>query len=229
LQVTTSSSDASVLLDLDGTLIDSEPGILSSCRAALRALGHEPSPSLDVSGIIGPPVEEIMRSLLRPYGDRRIAEAVAAYRADYGERGLFGSLAYPGIPSALAQMRRSFAGLYIATSKRTRFARRILERLELAHFFDAIHGSEEGGTLDHKSELVSHVLDRHGIVTSRCVMVGDRRHDVVGAHANGIRALGVLWGYGSREELESAGVDGLVAEPAGLPEAALMMAAIDIG
>jgi len=217
------SAACSVLLDLDGTLIDSQPGILSSCRAALRALGHESDPSLDLAGIIGPPIEDIMRLLLKPYRDGRVAEAVAAYRLDYGETGLFGSEPYPGIARALADLRQAGPGLIVATSKRTRFATRILEHLDLADLFDAIHGSDDSGALDHKPELISHIVDRHSLAPGRCVMVGDRRYDVTGAHANGMRALGVLWGYGTLEELEGAGADDLVGEPAGLAAAALAM------
>jgi phosphoglycolate phosphatase len=121
-----SSSTPSILLDLDGTLIDSQPGILSSRRAALRALGHVPEPELDLSAIIGPPIDDIMRLLLEPYADDPVAEAVAAYRADYGQNGLFDSLPYSGIAQALAAMRQSGARLYLATSKRTIFALRIL-------------------------------------------------------------------------------------------------------
>jgi phosphoglycolate phosphatase len=188
------SPTPTILLDLDGTLIDSQPGILSSCRAALRALGHTPEPSLDLSTIIGPPVEDVMRFLLEPYGDDRVAEAVAAYRADYGQRGLFGSQPYPGIAEALSSMRRSGAQLILATSKRREFAQRILEHIGLDDFFLAVHGSEPGGALDHKPELISHIIERHALVPSHCVMIGDRRFDIAGAHANRMRALGVLWG-----------------------------------
>lgn len=210
-----------VLLDLDGTLVDSEPGILSSCRAALAALGHDPEPSLDLSGIIGPPVEDVMALLLAPYGDTRVDEAVAAYRADYGRRGLFDSRPYPGVGEALAALRAAGARLVLATSKRREFAERILAHIGLDGLFAAVHGSEPGGALDHKPELIAHILARHGLAADCCVMVGDRRYDIAGAHANGMRALGVLWGYGGREELESAGADDLVAEPRGLPAAAL--------
>jgi phosphoglycolate phosphatase len=153
-----SSSTPSILLDLDGTLIDSQPGILSSCRAALRALGHVPEPELDLSAIIGPPIDDIMRLLLEPYADDRVAESVTAYRADYGQNGLFDSLPYSGIAQALAEMRQSGARLYLATSKRTIFALPILEYLDLAAFFDGIYGSEAGGALDHKPELISHII-----------------------------------------------------------------------
>jgi phosphoglycolate phosphatase len=91
----------SVLLDLDGTLIDSQPGILASCLAALRALGHEPDETLDIRGAIGPPLEDVMRVLLQAYGDDRVDEAAAAYRRHYGESGFLGSEPYPGIGGAL--------------------------------------------------------------------------------------------------------------------------------
>ncbi len=214
---------SAILLDLDGTLIDSQPGILSSCRAALRALGHAPGPMHDLSTVIGPPMDDVMRFLLAPYGDDRVVEAVAAYRADYGENGLFESVAYRGIADALEEMKQAGAQLYLATSKRTVFAKRILEHLNLASLFDGIYGSEPGGALDHKPELVSHILSQHALAQSSCVMVGDRRYDISGAHANRMRALGVLWGYGTRGELEAAGADKLVAEPEFLPEVALAL------
>ena len=215
-----------ILLDLDGTLIDSEPGILSSCHAALRALGHTPDPSLDLSAFIGPPIDDIMRVLLEPYGDDRTTEAVAAYRADYGQNGLFLSRPYPGIAQALAALQGAGAQLILATSKRREFAQRILDHIGLADLFSAIHGSEPGGALDHKPELIAHIIERHDLAASRCVMIGDRRYDIIGAHANKMRALGVLWGYGNQEELEAAGADGLVAKPEDLAAAALAVAAI---
>jgi len=217
------TSASAILLDLDGTLIDSQPGILSSCRAALRALGHVPGPMNDLSEVIGPPMDDVMRFLLAPYGDDRIAEAVAAYRLDYGQNGLFESVAYPGIAKALEEMKLLGVQLYLATSKRTVFAQRILEHLNLASFFDGVYGSEPGGALDHKPELLSHILSQHALTRNSCVMVGDRHYDISGAHANRVRALGVLWGYGSREELEAAGADELVAEPECLPEVALAL------
>ena len=213
-----------ILLDLDGTLIDSQPGILSSCQAALRTLGHVPGPMRDLSAVVGPPIDDVMRFLLAPYGDDRVTEAVTAYRADYGRSGLFESVAYHGICDALKEMRQAGAQLYLATSKRTMFAKRILEHLDLATFFNGIYGSEPDGALDHKPELISHVLSQHALTPSSCVMVGDRRYDISGAHANRVQALGVLWGYGTRDELEMAGADRLVAEPASLSRAALALA-----
>ena len=213
-----------VLLDLDGALVDSLPGIEASGRAALAALGHPPDPGLDIAAMIGPPIEEMMQLMLARYGDDRVAEGVAAYRADYGARGLLASAPYPGIPEALDALRAAGARLMLATSKRRVFAERILDHTGLAPRFAAVHGSEPGGALDHKPELIAHILARHDLDAAACVMVGDRRHDIAGARANGMRGLGVLWGYGSREELEAAGADALVAAPHDLAAAALALA-----
>jgi phosphoglycolate phosphatase len=213
----------SVLLDLDGTLIDSYPGILASCLAALRALGHEPDETLDVRRMIGPPLEDIMQVLLRSYGDDRVDEAVAAYRQHYGESELLGSAPYPGIGKALEEMKRAGLRIYLATSKRAIFANRILDHLKFATYFDGIYGSVPGGELDHKPELLAHVLSEQSLSPAHSVMVGDRRYDISGAHAVGMRGLGVLWGYGSRDELETAGADRLVESPADLAGTVLSM------
>ena len=213
----------SVLLDLDGTLIDSQPGILASCLAALRALGHEPDETLDIKRYIGPPLEDILQALLRPYGDDRVGDAVAAYRQHYGESGLLGSVPYPGIGSALQEIQQAGLRIYLATSKREIFARRILHYLEFTTCFDGIYGSVPGGELDHKPELLAHILSECTLSPAQCLMVGDRRHDISGAHAVGMRGLGVLWGYGGRDELETAGADQLVESPADLAKTVLSM------
>ncbi len=141
----------SVLLDLDGTLIDSQPGILASSLAALRALGHEPDETLDIKRAIGPPLEDMMRVLLQQYGDDRVGEAVAAYRQHYGESGFLGSEPYPGMGRSLKEMQQAGLRIYLATSKREIFASRILHPLGFATYFDGIHGSVPGGGLDHKT------------------------------------------------------------------------------
>jgi phosphoglycolate phosphatase len=217
------SQACSVLFDLDGTLVDSQPGIFASCQAALRALGHDPADAPDIESVIGPPLEDVMRVLLEAHGDDRIDEAVAAYRRHYAENGIFGCEPYPGIGDALEGIRRAGVRILLATSKREVFARRILENLKLAPYFDAIHGSVPDGKLDHKPALLTHILSEQNIRASHCLMVGDRRHDIAGAHAVGMRGLGVLWGYGSRDELEMAGADLLVGQTADLARAVLTM------
>ena len=211
----------SVLLDLDGTLVDSRAGIVASCSAALRALGHDPDDAPDIT--IGPPLEDILRTLLAAYGDDRIDEAAVAYREHYGRAGLLGSEPYPGIGAAIEEMRRAGLRIYLATSKRQVFARQILQNLNLAGLFDGIYGSVPGGSLDHKPELIAHILSDQDVSAVDSLMVGDRRHDIVGAHAAEMRSLGVLWGYGSRDELETAGADQLVEQPADLARGVLSM------
>jgi phosphoglycolate phosphatase len=215
--------DCSVLLDLDGTLIDSNPGILASCLAALRALGHKPDETLDIRRAIGPPLEDMMKILLPSYGDDRVGEAVAAYRQHYGESGFLGSVPYPGIGKSIEEMKRAGLQIYLATSKSAIFAIRILDHLQFATYFDGIYGSVPGGGLDHKPELLAHILSQHNLAPSHSLMVGDRQYDISGAHAVGMRGLGVLWGYGTRDELEIAGADQLVDSPADLARTVLSM------
>lgn len=219
------SSPPVIFLDLDGTLTDSRPGILGSYHATLRALGHEPDPAKDLTFVIGPPVEDSMARILIEYGDdageARVAEAAALFRAHYGANGLFDNRVYDGIPDALDRLRAAGAELVVATAKRTGFAVRILNHFGLSPRMRAIYGSEPGGALDEKAELIRYVLKHEGIDPSRAVMVGDRRYDMTGSHANGLRAVGVLWGYGTRDELEQAGADQLAAHPDELPEMVL--------
>lgn len=202
----------SILLDLDGTVVDSKPGILASCRAALRSLGHRPD-DLDIDTLIGPPLEEVLSEVLGRFGDDRVAEAVRAYRDHYGRAGFLETSVYPGLVAALDQLLALKAKLYIATSKRRIFAEQILDHLGLIDLFEGVHGSEPGGALDRKAELIADVLRRHELSADRCLMVGDRRQDAEGARANGVSTVGVLWGYGDRAELESAGVTHIAAYP----------------
>ena len=210
-----------VLLDLDGTLIDSKPGIVASFNAALEALGHRLDPSFDLTFVIGPVLTDVMGEVLAHYGDTRVDEAVAAYRGHYGDVGLYDVALYDGVAPLLASLKAEGLRLFLATSKRTAFAVRILDHLAIADRFDGIYGSEPDGTRDGKPELIADILRRESIPADAATMVGDRRYDVAGAHANGLRAIGVLWGYGDRQELEKAGADVLVASPAELQRALL--------
>ena len=207
----------SVLLDLDGTLIDSKPGIVGSHAAALRDLGHEPDPAFDLTFVIGPVLKDVMGDVLAHYGDDRVEQAIAAYRRHYAATGIFEVSLYDGIASLLPDLTGAGLRLFLATSKRTEFAARILDHLGLARHFTGIYGSEPDGFRDHKPELIADILRRHDLRPNAAVMVGDRRYDIAGAHANGLRAVGVLWGYGGRDELETAGADWLAATPADLP------------
>jgi phosphoglycolate phosphatase len=208
-----------ILLDLDGTIADSAPGILASYRATLRELGHTPDPAIDLNFVIGPALPDVMPHVLEPYGDKRTELAVTTYRRIYSEIGVLDATPYEGIPELLRALHSSGKRLFLATAKRTVFARQMLDHFGVAPLFTAIYGSEPGGALDHKPELIAHILAREAIDPANACMSGDRRYDITGAHANGVRAIGVLWGYGGREELEQAGADALVETPRALGQA----------
>jgi phosphoglycolate phosphatase len=194
-----------VIFDLDGTLIDSKPGIVAGLRHALRRMGHELPAGAALDWAIGPPLVDALAAILRPLGDDRAEEAARHYRAWYGETGLFDATVYPGIPDLLDRLTQRGLTLFVGTAKRTDFARRVLDHFGLARHFRAVYGSQEPGRFDRKALLLHHVLQVEGLSVTETVVVGDREHDVIAARANGLRMIAVTYGYGSREELCSAG------------------------
>ena len=200
-----------VLFDLDGTLTDPGEGITNSVAYALRALGIEPPERQRLYKFIGPPLAE---SFQRFYGmdEAGAAEAVRLYRVYFSDRGIFENVVYPGVPEMLEQLRTAGLQLVLATSKPTVFAERILEKFSLARYFNAVIGSELDGRRTNKAEVVRCALNTCPPGT-RAVMAGDREHDIIGGAANGLDTLGVLYGYGSREELTGAGATMLAATP----------------
>ncbi|MBN9507710.1 MAG: HAD hydrolase-like protein [Alphaproteobacteria bacterium] len=209
-----------LLFDLDGTLLESRPGIVAALRHAMDVLGCPLDPAEDLSWAVGPPLADVAARLLAPFGDDRHAALMTAYRARYDAHGLFDCAVYAGIPAVLDEFRAGGWRLFVATSKGGAVARRLLEHFRLAPWFEAIYGSDDDGALAHKPELIAHILAREALAPEATLMLGDRRFDISGAHANDLRAVGVLWGYGGREELEQAGADALAEHPAALPVAA---------
>ncbi len=202
-----------ILFDLDGTLTDPVVGIAASLRHALVALGR-PAPD-DLTWCIGPPLQESLRALLGDEGP--VDEAVTLYRERYGEIGLFENAVYPGIEEVLRGLRGEGRRLFVATSKLAIYARRILAHFALDGYFETIYGAELDGTRSDKSALIAWILEREGLAAASVVMVGDRSHDMVGARNNRVATVGVLFGYGTRAELEAAGADALAERPGDLP------------
>ncbi len=203
-----------VLLDLDGTLTDSRPGIVRCVRHALAELGLAAPADLD--HCVGPPLHDSLRELLGAHA-QRLDEAIAAYRQCYSEGGMLENRVYPGIAGALGALGTAGARLFVVTSKPHVYARRILAHFDLEAHFDAVFGAELDGTHADKPSLIAHTLQQASLPAGDCVMVGDRRHDIEGARANAVPALGVLWGYGSHEELTGAGATWLCDTPGRLP------------
>lgn len=205
-----------LLFDLDGTLTDPFEGITESIRAALVGLGRPAPPAKSLTWCIGPPLKASFMRLLDTKDEGLAESALALYRKRFGAVGLFENRVYPGIPEALETLQIEGHTLFIATSKPKVFAARILEHFALRPYFDAVYGSELDGTRSEKGALIAHILSKEAVVATEAVMIGDRRHDMAGARRNGVRPYGVLWGYGSRAELEGAGAVRCLVSPAEL-------------
>lgn len=191
--------------DLDGTLTDSSLGITNAVIYALKKYGIEEPDRTKLYPFIGPP---LMVSFAEFYGfsKERCQEAVGYYREYYREKGLFENRVYDGLEAVLRELKRRGKSLVVATSKPEYFARQIIEHFGLMKYFDYVAGMEMDGGRGTKEEVIRYALEACRIPDkSRVLMVGDREHDVIGANAAGIDCLGILYGFGSREELEKAG------------------------
>jgi phosphoglycolate phosphatase len=203
-----------VLFDLDGTLTDPREGILGCINHALRSLGQPVPPEEVLERFIGPPLRSIFGELLgASSGGEQVEAAVDLYRERFSSVGMFENLVYDGIPDVLAALSSRGARLFVATSKPRVFAEQILEHFGLARYFDAVYGSELDGRLSEKADLVGHALLTSRLSAAETLMVGDRRHDIVGALRHQVTPVGVLWGYGSEDELVAAGARRLLREP----------------
>ena len=208
-----------VLFDLDGTLTDPREGITRCIAHALERMGIEPPPLEDLTFAIGPPLRDSLASLLGTRDRDAVERALAHYRERFADVGLFENAPYEGIAEALAAISDTGAQLFVATSKPLVYAERIVRHFDLHAHFVAVHGCELDGTREDKRDLLAHLLPHHGIAPDRAVMIGDRGVDMRAARHHGLHAIGALWGYGSVNELQSAGAHCLCAEPAALPAA----------
>ena len=195
-----------ILFDLDGTLTDPKPGITGCVQYALHEMGIE-EPDLDkLEVFIGPPLAESFREF---YGmERRLADrAVEKYRERFAVTGIYENELYPGMKEMLAALKEAGCHLAVASSKPEPFVKRILEHFEIARYFDVAVGSGLDGSLAQKEDVVREALRRLGEKAgmSDTVMVGDRKYDVTGARALGLRCIGVSFGYAQPGELEEAG------------------------
>ena len=200
------------LFDLDGTLTDPGLGIKNSIRYALEKYGM---PSLDEGTLdlfIGPPLLDSFTRYCGADGEQA-KELLRLYREYFSTKGIFENTLFPEVPSVLERMKAQGCTLCLATSKPEEFAMRILEHFELVHLFDFVGGSTMDETRTEKDEVIAYVLEQTGISPDTAVMVGDRRYDVEGGKKHGLYTVGVLFGYGSREELTQAGADRLIGTP----------------
>ena len=211
-----------IFFDLDGTLTDSGPGIVASVAYALRKLGVEPPEPEQLRPFIGPP---LLWSFSHFYGfdAEKSKEAVRLYREYFTAGGMFENSVYPGIPEALDRLRAAGFRLAVATSKPELFSKQIISHFSLDKYFEAVCGAAMDETRTEKADVIRYALDILGVTAGESLMIGDREHDVLGAKAVGVSCLGVLWGYGSREELTNAGASALAETPEKMAELILRM------
>lgn len=198
-----------LLFDLDGTLTDPMVGITSSVQYALEKFGIHVRYLKELIPFIGPPLAE---SFQKFYGfSKEDAEkTIQYYREYYAPKGIFENEVYEGIPEMLAHLTEAGFTLLVATSKPTVFARKVLKHFGMEDYFSFVGGSELDGSRTKKAEVISYILKTCGIEAKEAIMIGDRRHDIEGGKACGLESVGVLYGYGTEQELTEAGADHII-------------------
>lgn len=199
--------------DLDGTITDSAPGITNSVIYALKKYGIEETDYKKLCRFIGPPLPVSFQEYYG-FSKEQSWEAVEYYREYYRDKGILENSVYDGFEETVKKLKAAGKRLVVATSKPELFARRIIEYFGLSPYFDYIAGMELDGGRGTKTEVINYAFEAcHMKEKTKVLMIGDREHDVIGAHAAGIDCLGVLYGFGTREELEAAGADYIIERP----------------
>lgn len=203
-----------ILFDLDGTLTDPREGITKSVQHALKAYGIE-EPDLDkLCPFIGPPLADSFQEFYG-FNEKEARAAIPVFHEYFIDRGIFENRVFPGIEALLSELKEAGCTLAVATSKPELFAGQILDHFKLREFFALVGGADMEETRVKKGDVILYTLKQleklmgEPICRSRVLMVGDRMHDVIGAKEAGIACMGVLYGYGDREELTKAGADEL--------------------
>lgn len=202
-----------VLFDLDGTLTDPGTGITNAIMYSLEKSGMKVGDRADYYPFIGPP---LIDSYMNYTGmtKEEAQRAVGYYREYYNAGGMFENKVYDGIPELLMRLKESGKKLVVATSKPDHFAVQILERFGILSYFDFVGAATMDGKRNDKIQVIEHVIKECGIKDpTACIMVGDRKYDVEGAHHFSIPCVSVLFGYGTKEEFEQAGSDYIAGTP----------------
>ena len=199
-----------ILFDLDGTIIDPKIGITSSVAYALEKFNIHVENLDNLCKFIGPPLKDSFMDFYS-FSEEDAEKAVLYYRERFQEKGIYENFLYNNFEELLINLKKQNKTLLIATSKPTVFAEKILEYFNLRKYFDYVGGSNFDGTRAAKVEVILHVLKENSIEDlSEAIMVGDRKHDIIGAKKAGLQSIGVLYGYGDYEELTACGADYIV-------------------
>ena len=201
------------LFDLDGTLTDPGIGITNSVMHALEKFNIHVSDRKELYPFIGPPLVDSFEKYFG-FDEKQALQAVEYYREYFREDGIFENVVYEGIPEMLGELKSRGAIVALATSKPYEFSVRILDHFDLHQYFDIVGAATMDGRISRKADVISHLIDKlRENEKSSILMIGDRDQDIDGAKVNGLQSAGVLWGYGSREELMDAGADYIVSVP----------------
>ena len=196
------------LFDLDGTITDSALGITNSVMYALKKFGiEETDRTKSLKKFIGPPLTESMEKY---YGmsEEEALLGVKYYREYYHDKGIYENRVYDGLEEVLKKINEAGKQAIVATSKPEKYAKIIMDHFHLTKYFACVAGMEMDGGRGTKAQVITYALEKNDITDkSKVLMIGDREHDVVGAHENGLDCLGILYGFGSRKEFEEAGAD----------------------
>lgn len=192
-----------IFFDLDGTLTDSAPGIIHSVQYALKKYGIEAEEN-DLRSFIGPPLVHSFQERFGFDHDKAL-EAVTYYREYFTADGMFENSVYPGVEEMLQKLKEDGLVLAVATSKPELFSKQILEHFALTRYFDFIGGAAMDESRATKVEVLSYALQELQVDPAKAVMIGDRENDIEAASLLGTESIGVLYGYGSQEELANAG------------------------
>lgn len=196
-----------ILMDLDGTITNSKLGITKSVQYALSNWNISVEDLDTLNKFIGPPLKESFM-VYYGFGEEEAEKAVSKYREYFKDTGIYENEVYEGLEEQLQKLKAAGKRLIVATSKPEVFAKRIMEHFHLDQYYDDICGATMDGTISKKADVIQLALKNNGITDySKAVMVGDRKHDIEGAKEVGIASIGVLYGFGSREELIEAGAD----------------------
>ncbi|HYL81496.1 MAG TPA: HAD hydrolase-like protein [Candidatus Acidoferrum sp.] len=199
-------------------MTDAKEGIERCIRHAVQSVGGDVPFGADLTKYIGPPLRESLAVLLRNPTEERLEEALRRYRQRFEATGMYENEVYPGIPELLECAGAMSWRAYVVTSKPEAYAKRIVRYFRLDGFFAGIYGSQMDGKLARKEDLIGQVLNVESIPAAHAVYIGDRDVDIRGAQANGVDSIGVTYGYGSRQELESAGATWICDSPAAVRE-----------
>ena len=192
-----------LLFDLDGTLTNSAPGIIKSVKYALESI-QAPIPSDEIlQRFLGPPLWESFPVYCQ-FDESSTREAVRLYREYYAVKGIYEQELYEGIPELMLELNQAGLPLFVATAKPDMYASKILEHMKLDHLFVDICGASADNSRADKTSIIGHVIEKHGLNPNASWMIGDKEHDIYGAHAHSMKSIACLYGYGMQNDLEQS-------------------------